>query len=72
MLVKEHGLLVGPTSGAVVAACLEKLETFTKDDVVVLIFGDSGRAYLSKNFYLQQENDQDYLLRKSILQQISL
>lgn len=72
MLVKQHGLLVGPTSGAVVAACLEKLDTFTQNDVVVLIFGDSGRAYLSKNFYLQENNSDEYLIHKRVQQEIVL
>lgn len=27
------------------------LDKLTKDDVVVMLFGDSGRAYLSKDYY---------------------
>lgn len=72
MLVKNYGLLVGPTSGAVVAACIQKLETFTKDDVVVLIFGDSGRAYLSKNFYIQPEEQEAFSPALSAQTEISL
>ena len=34
---------------------MQKLPTLTKEDFVVIIFGDSGRAYLSKNFYSQEE-----------------
>lgn len=60
-LVSSYGFLVGPSSGAVFAACIQKLDTFTKDDTVVLIFGDSGRAYLSKNFYLQSDNSTPYI-----------
>jgi cystathionine beta-synthase len=56
-LAHEHGLLVGPSSGAVAAGLMQKLPTLKKDDVVVIIFGDSGRAYLSKNFYSQEEDD---------------
>lgn len=52
---KEYGVLVGPSSGAVAAGVHKKLATLTKDDVVVMIFGDSGRAYLSKNFFYQDE-----------------
>ena len=51
LLSKEHGLLVGPSSGAVTSAMLQMKDTFKKDDVIVITFGDSGRAYLSKNFY---------------------
>ena len=72
MLVKDYGLLVGPTSGAVVAACLEKLSTFTEKDVVVLTFGDSGRAYLSKNFYIQSADSQENIIPLSTQEQISL
>jgi cystathionine beta-synthase len=51
LLAKKYGLLVGPSSGAVTAAMRNYQHTFTKDDVVVLVFSDSGRAYLSKHFY---------------------
>ena len=72
LLVKDYGLLVGPTSGAVVAACLEKLSTFTEQDTIVLIFGDSGRAYLSKNFYLQPDSSDTNFIQKNLVKEISL
>lgn len=50
-LARNHGLLVGPASGAVAYAVREYAKTLTKDDVIVTLFTDSGRAYLSKNFY---------------------
>lgn len=51
-LASQYGLLVGSTSGAVAWAALEYAKKhLTKDDTVVMIFGDSGRAYLTKNFY---------------------
>ncbi len=56
-LAHEHGFLVGPSSGAVAAGLMQKLPLFKKDDLVVVVFGDSGRAYLSKNFYSQEEDD---------------
>ncbi len=52
-LAKSYGFLVGPSSGAVAAALIQKLPTFKKTDLVVMIFGDSGRAYLSKDFYIK-------------------
>lgn len=56
-LSKDYGLLVGPSSGAVIAGLNQKIHEFTKDDVVIVMFSDSGRAYLSKNFYdVQDEN----------------
>ncbi len=51
LLAKKHGLLVGPSSGAVAHGAYTHAQTCSKDDVVVMIFGDSGRAYLTKNFY---------------------
>jgi len=47
----HKGFLAGVSSGAV-AAGAEKIEhEFTKDDLVVMIFGDSGRSYLTKNIF---------------------
>lgn len=56
-LAHKHGFLVGPTSGAVAAGLIQKLPTLKKGDLVIALFGDSGRAYLSKNFYSQEEDD---------------
>jgi len=50
-LARKHGLLVGPASGAVGHAVYEYSKSLTPDDLIVMIFGDSGRAYLTKNFY---------------------
>lgn len=53
-LAAQHGLLVGPSSGAVAYAVQQAAKNLTADDVVVFICGDSGRAYLSKDFYQPQ------------------
>lgn len=50
-LSHEHGLLVGSSSGAVAYAAYTHGKLLPKDSVVGMIFTDSGRAYLSKNFY---------------------
>lgn len=47
----NHGILVGPSSGAVAYAVQEYAKNLSADDIVVMIMGDSGRAYLSKGFY---------------------
>ncbi len=47
----NRGYLVGLSSGAVMHTVLEHAENLSKDDVVVAIFADSGRAYLSKVFH---------------------
>lgn len=57
-LAHEHGILTGPTSGAVASVAHKYAQTLKKDDLAVVIFGDSGRAYLSKNFYQPPVADQ--------------
>ena len=55
-LSHRYGLLGGPSTGAVAVGVHKKLASLKKGDVAVMICGDSGRAYLSKNFY-QNENE---------------
>lgn len=51
-MASEYGLLIGPSSGAVAYAAHTYAQKYFKDgDLGVMIFGDSGRAYLTKNFY---------------------
>ncbi len=50
-LAQRHGLLVGPSSGAVACAMMQKVTALKRRDLAVMIFGDSGRAYLTKGFY---------------------
>ncbi|HLW72851.1 MAG TPA: cysteine synthase family protein [Candidatus Babeliales bacterium] len=50
-LARNYGFLVGLTSGAVAWGTQHYFSRLKKDDVVVMIFGDSGRAYLTKNVY---------------------
>lgn len=50
-LARNHGLLVGPASGAVACATKKYAQNLTSKDTVVMLFGDSGRAYLTKGFY---------------------
>jgi cystathionine beta-synthase len=50
-MASKYGLLVGTGSGAVSYAVSTYLKKLKKDDVVVMLFGDSGRAYLSKNYF---------------------
>lgn len=55
-LARNYGLLVGPASGAVAAATYEYVQQLPADACIVMLFGDSGRAYLTKNFYADIEN----------------
>ena len=49
-LATKHGLLVGISSGAVMHVALQYSEKLNEKDVVVVVFADSGRNYLSKVF----------------------
>ena len=55
LLSTKHGMLVGPSSGAVAHGALQYSANFKANDLGVMIFGDSGRAYLSKGFYNQTD-----------------
>jgi cystathionine beta-synthase len=50
-LARNYGFLVGLTSGAVAWGAHHYLPRLQKDDIAVMIFGDSGRAYLTKDVY---------------------
>jgi len=50
-LSKKHGLLAGPSSGAVAYVVQEYAKKLNPNDLAVMIFGDSGRAYLTKDYY---------------------
>lgn len=50
-MASNHGFLIGPASGAVAYATQEYVRNLPANAVVVMLFGDSGRAYLTKNFY---------------------
>lgn len=46
----KKGLLVGLSAGAVMHIALKYCQNLKESDIVVVILGDSGRAYLSKVF----------------------
>ena len=49
-LARDEGLLVGPSSGAALAACLRVAEDLGRG-VIVTIFPDNGDRYLSEPFW---------------------
>ena len=53
-LAAEHGLLVGVSSGAALAAALQ-VATSVRDAVIVTIFPDGGTRYLSEGFWEEQD-----------------
>jgi cystathionine beta-synthase len=54
-LARSHGLLLGPASGAAAFATNEYSKKLSSSDTIVTIFTDSGRAYLSKEFYFDKK-----------------
>ena len=59
-LARQEGILVGPSSGAAVAACMRVTEDVDIDRaVVVTIFPDRGDRYLSERFWNGAGNDVD-------------
>lgn len=49
-LAREEGLLAGASSGTALAAALRVAAELDERHLVVVLFPDSGRSYLSKNF----------------------
>ena len=49
-LAREEGILVGGSTGTALAAALSYSRPLTSNDVVVVLFPDTGRGYLSKQF----------------------
>jgi cystathionine beta-synthase len=49
-LAREEGILVGGSSGTALAAALDVASRAKSDDMIVVLFPDTGRSYLSKLF----------------------
>ncbi|HUA09155.1 MAG TPA: cystathionine beta-synthase [Candidatus Acidoferrales bacterium] len=49
-ITREEGLLVGGSSGTAAVAAAKLAKTLPKDAIVVVLFPDSGRGYMSKIF----------------------
>lgn len=47
-IIREEGILVGGSSGSALQAALQVAKDLTEDDVLVVVFPDSIRSYLSK------------------------
>lgn len=65
-LVPQEGLLVGPSSGMALAGAFKAAEKLKKPSNIVVIFPDSGRAYLSKAFNDQWMVDNGLLKKEAI------
>ncbi len=51
IMASQYGLLLGGSGGAVAYAVLNYLDKLKESNLAVMIFSDSGRAYLSKNYF---------------------
>lgn len=47
----KYGFLLGPSSGAAAYAAQEYSKRLKSNDLLVVVFSDSGRAYLTKGYY---------------------
>ncbi len=63
---KKYGILGGMTSGAVACAAFSYMLKEPQESVAVMIFGDSGRAYFSKNIFGQSTVYQAQSIHKSL------
>ncbi|MCX5922672.1 MAG: cysteine synthase family protein [Candidatus Dependentiae bacterium] len=71
-LAQHHALLAGPSSGAAAYVAQEYTKNLGPNDLAVVIFGDSGRAYLTKGFYTQATPALDTVKKQEPSQSIAL
>src|SRR6266571_7917098 len=62
-LAREEGILVGGSSGLALHAALEVARERGPDEVIVVLFPDTGRNYLSKFFNDEWMRQNGYLAR---------
>src|SRR5437588_4142310 len=62
-LAREEGILVGGSSGLALHAALEVARDRGPDDVIVVLFPDTGRNYLTKFFNDEWMRQNGYLAR---------
>ena len=62
-LAREEGILVGGSSGMALHAALEVARDHGPDDVIVVLFPDTGRNYLSKFFNDEWMRQNGFLAR---------
>src|SRR5882672_279806 len=65
-IAREEGIFAGNSAGSAIAGLLQLKDTFTADDVVVVIFHDHGSRYLGKMF-----ND-DWMREKGFLEKTGM
>ncbi|WP_340203095.1 pyridoxal-phosphate dependent enzyme [Ascidiimonas sp. W6] len=63
-LAKEEGIFVGNSAGAAIKAVLQLKDKFKPEDVVVVLFHDSGSRYVGKMFNDDWMRDRGFLDNK--------
>ena len=61
LICRSEGLLVGPSSGAGLAAAIKFSQTLKTASKILVLFPDSGKSYLSKAF------DDDWMKKNNLL-----
>ncbi len=62
-LAKEEGIFVGNSAGAAIKGVLQLKEKFSPDDVIVVLFHDSGSRYVGKMFNDEWMRERGFLER---------
>ena len=62
-ITREEGILVGGSAGTAMVAALQVAQEFDDDKLMVVLFPDSGRSYLSKLYSDQWMQDNGFLER---------
>lgn len=62
-ITREEGILVGGSTGTAMYAALEVAQEMDDDGVIVVLFPDTGRSYLSKLYNDQWMQDNGFLER---------
>ncbi len=62
-ITREEGILVGGSSGTAMVAALRVAQDMDEDQVLVVLFPDSGKSYLSKVYSDQWMQDNGFLER---------
>lgn len=60
-LIEEEALCVGPSSAMVMVGAMKYSETLEKPSNILMVFADSGRAYLSKAFNDDWMTENDFM-----------
>jgi cystathionine beta-synthase len=62
-ITREEGILVGGSAGTAMVAALQVAQDLHEDKLIVVLFPDSGRSYLSKLYSDQWMQDNGFLER---------